>query len=125
MPSTKTQTASPRRPENRKKGRRLRYRIGTRKQSYEYDTADRLIGEGIEYDNLGPITSVASKIRAARGCALSTACPGAGRGEPVEVGYWSAVAVIGGLRRPLLRADLRKVRLVPTRPPRASLQSAG
>lgn len=28
------------------------------KQSYEYDTADRLIGEGVEYDSLGRITSL-------------------------------------------------------------------
>ncbi len=31
------------------------------KQSYEYDTADRMIGEGIEYDNLGRITSLAGE----------------------------------------------------------------
>jgi RHS repeat-associated protein len=30
------------------------------KQEYEYDTADRLIGEGVEYDNLGRITSLSS-----------------------------------------------------------------
>lgn len=28
------------------------------KQAYEYDSADRLIGEGVEYDNLGRITSL-------------------------------------------------------------------
>ncbi len=31
------------------------------KQTYEYDTADRLIGEGVEYDNLGRITSLPAK----------------------------------------------------------------
>jgi len=31
------------------------------KQSYSYDTADRLIGEGVEYDNLGRITSLPAK----------------------------------------------------------------
>lgn len=30
-------------------------------QSYAYDTADRLIGEGVEYDNLGRITSLSSE----------------------------------------------------------------
>jgi RHS repeat-associated protein len=30
------------------------------KQSYEYDTADRLIGSGVEYDGLGRITSLPS-----------------------------------------------------------------
>lgn len=30
-------------------------------QSYSYDTADRLIGEGVEYDNLGRITSLPSR----------------------------------------------------------------
>ena len=30
-------------------------------QSYEYDTADRLIGEGVEYDDLGRITSLPAK----------------------------------------------------------------
>ena len=31
------------------------------KQSYEYDTADRLIGEGVQYDNLGRITNLPAK----------------------------------------------------------------
>jgi RHS repeat-associated protein len=31
------------------------------KTSYSYDTADRLIGEGIEYDNLGRITSLPAR----------------------------------------------------------------
>gem|GEM_PF-840478 len=31
------------------------------KQEYEYDTADRLIGEGVEYDGLGRITSLPGK----------------------------------------------------------------
>ncbi|HET9163177.1 MAG TPA: LamG-like jellyroll fold domain-containing protein, partial [Solirubrobacterales bacterium] len=31
------------------------------KQTYSYDTADRLIGEGVEYDNLGRITSLPAK----------------------------------------------------------------
>jgi RHS repeat-associated protein len=31
------------------------------KQSYSYDSADRLIGEGVEYDNLGRITSLPAK----------------------------------------------------------------
>jgi RHS repeat-associated protein len=31
------------------------------KTSYSYDTADRLIGEGVEYDNLGRITSLPAK----------------------------------------------------------------
>ena len=31
------------------------------KISYSYDTADRLIGEGVEYDNLGRITSLPAK----------------------------------------------------------------
>ncbi len=31
------------------------------KSSYSYDTADRLIGEGVEYDNLGRITSLPAK----------------------------------------------------------------
>jgi RHS repeat-associated protein len=31
------------------------------KQTYNYDTADRLIGEGVEYDNLGRITSLPAK----------------------------------------------------------------
>jgi RHS repeat-associated protein len=31
------------------------------KSSYSYDTADRLVGEGVEYDNLGRITSLPAK----------------------------------------------------------------
>jgi RHS repeat-associated protein len=31
------------------------------KQTYSYDTADRLIGEGVKYDNLGRITSLPAK----------------------------------------------------------------
>lgn len=31
------------------------------KQAYEYDTADRLIGEGVAYDNLGRITALPSE----------------------------------------------------------------
>jgi len=40
------------------------------KQSYEYDTADRLIGEGVEYDALGRITNLPSKFSG--GGALTT-----------------------------------------------------